>query len=85
MTVLVTDKARRFYENAGAPLQQKLMWVFKLLADTPKRHPQIKPLKGSWRGYYRFRIGDYRVVYSIDDAKKTVIIHIIAHRREVYQ
>ena len=34
---------------------------------------------------YRIRVGDYRVVYSIDDATRTVEIKIIAHRREVYR
>ena len=33
---------------------------------------------------WRIRIGAYRVIYSIDDATKTVSILRIAHRREVY-
>ena len=34
---------------------------------------------------YRIRIGDYRVLYEVDDNKKTVIIYKIAHRKEVYR
>ena len=34
---------------------------------------------------YRLRKGDYRVLYTIDDSVKTVIIYKIAHRREVYR
>ena len=33
----------------------------------------------------RIRIGDYRVVYEIDDEAKTVDVTRIAHRREVYR
>ena len=34
---------------------------------------------------YRVRQGDYRIVYSIDDAERTVTIFKIGHRREVYR
>lgn len=34
---------------------------------------------------YRIRIGDYRVLYEVDDPKKTIIIYKIAHRRDVYR
>jgi mRNA interferase RelE/StbE len=34
---------------------------------------------------YRVRVGDYRVVYAIDDARRMVLIARIAHRREVYR
>jgi mRNA interferase RelE/StbE len=35
-------------------------------------------------GYYRIRIGEYRVVYHIDDTARTVLIMVISHRRDVY-
>lgn len=34
---------------------------------------------------YRARVGDHRIVYEIDDARRKVIVHRIAHRREVYR
>jgi mRNA interferase RelE/StbE len=34
---------------------------------------------------YRLRIGDYRVLYEIDDAKQTILILQCKHRREVYR
>lgn len=33
---------------------------------------------------YRIRVGDYRIVYRIDDGKVTVLVLVIGHRREVY-
>lgn len=45
---------------------------------------KIKKLQGEWRGFYRLRLRDYRVIYEkINDQ---LVIHIIriAHRREVY-
>jgi mRNA interferase RelE/StbE len=44
-----------------------------------------KPLKGIFRGLYRYRYGDYRVVYALDRADKKIIILHIRHRKEAYR
>ncbi len=35
--------------------------------------------------FYRLRVGDYRVVYSVDHPHKQIVIYYIRHRREVYR
>ena len=82
--ILLTDEAREFYDRADSPLQRKLDRCFEMLEDEPHRHPNVKPLKGSFSGSYRYRVGDYRVVYRIDDEDRLVIVLIILHRSEVY-
>jgi len=34
---------------------------------------------------YRVRVGDYRIVYHVNDAEHTVLVTRIRHRREVYR
>jgi mRNA interferase RelE/StbE len=34
---------------------------------------------------YRLRVGDYRIVYFVDDGNQRVVISRVAHRREVYR
>jgi mRNA interferase RelE/StbE len=53
------------------------------LADKP-RSAGCKKLKG-YKDQWRVRIGDWRVLYFIDDAAKLITITRIAHRREVYE
>jgi mRNA interferase RelE/StbE len=53
------------------------------LAENP-RPAGCKKLKG-YKDTWRIRIGDWRVVYIIDDAAKLVSIARVAHRREVYE
>jgi mRNA interferase RelE/StbE len=53
------------------------------LADNP-RPAGCKKLKG-YQDQWRVRIGDYRVVYTIDTTTKTVTVTHVAHRREVYE
>jgi mRNA interferase RelE/StbE len=43
----------------------------------------IEKIKGA--GLWRIRQGDYRVVYSIQDATKTIIIVRLGHRRDIYR
>ena len=53
------------------------------LGDNP-RPAGCKKLRG-YRDQWRIRVGDWRIVYFIDDAAKLVTITRIAHRREVYE
>jgi len=34
---------------------------------------------------YRIRVGDYRIVYSVDKPAKQITVHYVRHRREVYR
>ncbi len=43
------------------------------------------PLKGNLKGLYRYRIGEYRVIYVIDQAEKKIIILKVNHRRKIYK
>ena len=53
------------------------------LADNP-RPAGCKKLKG-YKDQWRVRVGDWRVLYMIDDVAKLVSITRVAHRREVYE
>ena len=52
------------------------------LAENPR---PLGSRKLANRSEMRLRIGDYRVLYLIDDVRGTVTISVIAHRREVYR
>jgi len=42
-------------------------------------------LKGEHSGYWRWRIGDYRIVGVVEDARITILVVRVGHRREVYR
>lgn len=44
-----------------------------------------KPLRYSLKGHRRLRIGDYRVVYRIEEKEKMVVIVAIKHRKNIYK
>ncbi len=42
-------------------------------------------LKGSLKGFRRYRIGEYRIIYAIDHAEKKMIILNVNHRKKIYK
>lgn len=42
------------------------------------------PLRGQFLDLYKLRIGDYRIIYSFDRDGRIVRIHLIGHRKEIY-
>lgn len=43
------------------------------------------PLTGSYKGLWKYRVGDYRIVYSIEDERLVVFVLRIRHRKDVYR
>ncbi|MFM5983305.1 MAG: type II toxin-antitoxin system RelE family toxin, partial [Sphaerospermopsis kisseleviana] len=82
---VISIDAVEFFESASGTLQKKLDRCFDRLKINPRNHPNIKSLKGELSGYYRYRVGDYRVIYEINDDLKLVTIIFIAHRSKVYE
>ena len=56
--------------------------VLKLAADP--RPPGARALKDR-PGYLRVRVGDYRIIYTIEDEVLRVIVVRVGHRRDVYR
>jgi mRNA interferase RelE/StbE len=73
------------YANADPPLAKKLARCFSQLETDPRHHANIKILKGNLSGLHRFRVGDWRVIYRIDEMHLAVLVLAIAHRSEVYE
>lgn len=83
--VRLSLEAEKFFTKCNKALAKKLARCFSNLENSPRSHPNIKSLKGSYSGYYRYRVGDYRVVYSIEDELIVVNVILIAHRSKVYE
>jgi mRNA interferase RelE/StbE len=65
------------------PFQVRIAAAITALATDP-RPDGCKKMTGSKDGY-RIRIGDYRVIYTINDGVRIVKIQKIGHRKEVYR
>ena len=76
------SKIKKDLRHIPQAQQDRLFERMTLLASTP-RHSQVEKLT-DMEGY-RLRVGDYRVLFTIDDHQQTITIYRIQHRRDVYR
>ena len=75
--------ARRELETLDASIVRRVISRIEGLAQDP-RPPGSRKLQGE-QNLWRIRIGDYRVIYSVDNRQRIVDIVRIRHRREAYR
>ncbi len=80
--VEVSPKADREFTALGREVQERLTPRIDSLAEQP-RPPGVQKLAGD-EDLYRIRVGPYRVIYEIDDARRRVVIASVGDRKEVY-
>ena len=61
-------------------LVDHIQWLSVNL-DTTK----LFPLKGELSGLFKLRDGSYRIIYEINRKEKTIIVHFVGHRKDVYK
>jgi mRNA interferase RelE/StbE len=81
--VEVKPPARKELEALPDKVLSRVVRKLESLSHTP-RPAGCKKLKG-YKDQWRVRVGDWRVVYIVDDSAKLVSVTRIAHRREVYE
>jgi mRNA interferase RelE/StbE len=62
-------------------VRPRIQGAIVLLANDP-RPPASRPLRG--RPGYRVRVGEYRIIYTVQDDVLLVVVVTLGHRREVY-
>lgn len=73
--------AARALRKLDPPVARRLQGAISLLAQDP-RPPAARALKG--RPGLRVRVGDYRIVYTIEDRVLLIVVVTVGHRRDVY-
>ncbi len=80
--VLIEKPARKQLEKLPPQIYEMLVAAIAALSDNP-RPSGCKKLTG--RNAYRIRVGDYRIIYTIDDGQLVVIVLAVGHRKHIYE
>lgn len=81
-TIVFARSARKELESLPSSSVQRIFPKIEALASNP-RPPGCKKLRGS-QNLWRIRIGDYRIIYSVDDKKIVIDVIAVRHRSEAY-
>jgi len=78
----VRPAAQRSLRKLDPQIAKRIQGAISLLADDP-RPPNSRKLRG--RDAYRVRVGDHRVIYTIEDGVLLVVFVALGHRRDIYE
>ena len=81
--ITFAHSARKELEALDSEMINRIFPKIESLSGNPRPHNCIK-LQGS-RNLWRMRVGNYRIIYSINDSAKLVDIIAIRHRRDAYK
>ena len=75
--------AEKAFLRLSRDIQRRLMPRIESLAEDPRPH-NVRSLQGE-KETYRLRVGDYRIVYRVNDETEYVYVTLIGHRSSVYR
>ena len=70
-------KAAEYLKRLDSSLRSRIRGRLRELEGSPRERGQ----RLKYSSFYRLRVGDYRVIYEVDEERKRVIVLFIGHRR----
>ena len=80
--IQISSSAEKELEKLSSTIHARIIKKLLSLEENP-RPKGVKKLSG--REEYRLRVGNYRILYLIDDNNNIVVVDAVGHRREVYR
>lgn len=78
--------AARDLKKLGSDAERRVLTFLRTrIAGSSDPRQLGKPLTGDQKGFWRYRVGDYRIVAVIEDDHFVVLVVTVGHRREVYR
>lgn len=77
------DAAKQLEKTGKENAKRILTFLREGLLQDPWQHG--KSLKGSQREFWRYRVGDFRILAHIENEKMVILVVKVGHRREVYR
>jgi mRNA interferase RelE/StbE len=82
--VVVLASAARALRKLDRSVARRIARRIDRLAQDP-RPPDARPLKGEPVGVSRVRVGDWRILYRVEDEVLTVLVIDVGHRSSIYR
>jgi len=82
-SVVFSPIADKDPDSLSSSMVRRISNKIASVAEDPRRH--AKPLKGLFPPVYSFRVGDYRVLFGLDDEIREMKVLLVRHGSEVYR
>ena len=85
-TIEIAPRARRAFRKLDRTAAARILaWLETLVEERDDPRSTGKALAGELAGFWRYRVGAYRLICRIEDERLVVLILEVGHRREVYR
>ncbi len=85
-TVEITPEARAAIKSLGATEERRILkFLFERVHGRENPRELGEPLRGNLREFWRYRVGDYRILCRLEDDVLTVLVVHAGHRKEIYR
>lgn len=84
MRVVFMDNAEKQFLKLDKPIQKQIQKFILKLQNLENPRERGKSLVGNLIGFWRYRVGDYRILCRIIDQELIISVVEIGHRKEIY-
>ncbi|MCS5694048.1 type II toxin-antitoxin system RelE/ParE family toxin [Cyanobium sp. FGCU-6] len=85
-TLRLSETAKRQIKKLDASNAQTILrYLNRLVLETSDPRERGNGLRANLAGLWRYRVGEYRVICSLEDHELVVLVLQIGHRRDVYK
>ncbi len=82
-TVEFAPRTRRELRKLSSEIRKRVLKKIASLSENPFPHGYTE-MKGS-QNYYRVKVSDYRIIYTVEHGELLILVVSIGHRREIYR
>lgn len=80
----ITDQGKTDLKSLDVEVRQRVLEKLKWFTENFSNLAPI-PLGGKWRGFFKLRVGDWRIVYEINYSEHITTVHAIDNRDKIYK
>lgn len=80
----ITDSGKQDLAKLDTAIQRHVLEKLKWFTENFQNITPF-PLGNIWRGFFKLRVGDWRIVYDADHETKSITVHAIDNRDKVYK
>ncbi len=81
----VTPAADKALSKIAPDAARRIVTGLREIAGLENPRLRGKAMAGEFAGYWRYRLGDYRVIARLEDDRLVILVITLGHRREVYR
>lgn len=80
----ITPEAEKNFEQLDAVVKKQIASKLDWFVNNFENVTPL-PLSGLWKGFFKLRAGDWRIIYEIDNVEKLIVVHLIKNRNKIYK